>query len=106
MPVRMGPFFTFLYSLFDVPCMAAKPFKIQFVESMNALIISAFGLVAALAWNEAIKAAVKEVFGESDNLVGMLIYAILVTILAVAMTMLISWVSGRTKEKMGYSDDE
>lgn len=63
-------------------------FKVQVLEAMSTL--SAFGLVAALAWNEAIKALIKSVFGSADDLLGMLVCAMIVTILAVFMTILIT----------------
>ncbi|MCL2147881.1 MAG: DUF5654 family protein [Methanomassiliicoccaceae archaeon] len=70
--------------------------KLQFVTTFSALITAAFGLVAALAWNETIKEAVKQVFGENSGLWALLIYAILVTVLAVIMTI---WIS-RTAKKL------
>ena len=79
----------------------AKPFKLQFLESLTALIVAAFGLVAALAWNETIKKAVSTIFGTEDELWGLLVYAVLVTILAVAATMLITWASNRVKSRIG-----
>ncbi|MDR0508818.1 MAG: DUF5654 family protein [Candidatus Methanoplasma sp.] len=63
--------------------------KLQFVTTFSALITAAFGLVAALAWNEAIKAAVGMFFDTKNEIWGMLIYAILVTILAVVVTVII-----------------
>ena len=65
-------------------------FVVQVLEAMSALIISAFSLVAALAWNEAIKAIIKELFGSSDDLAGLIVYAIIVTVLAVIMAILIT----------------
>jgi hypothetical protein len=56
--------------------------------------------VAALSWNEAIKAAVAEAFGAADDLMGMMIYAIIVTILAVIMTILIARTLAKAKEKL------
>ena len=66
------------------------PMKILIVDKMSALITAAFGLVAALAWNEAIKAIFKEVFGSSDTIAPMLAYAITVTVLAVILTILVA----------------
>ncbi len=83
-----------------------KPFKLQFLESLSALIISAFGLVAALAWNDAIQSAVSAVFDDDDSLVGKTIYALLVTCLAVAMTMIITRATVRTKAAIAASDDK
>ncbi|MCL2031855.1 MAG: DUF5654 family protein [Methanomassiliicoccaceae archaeon] len=70
--------------------------KLQFVTTFSALITAAFGLVAALAWNEAIKEAVKQVFGENSGLWALFIYAILVTVMAVIMTI---WIA-RTSKKL------
>lgn len=67
-----------------------KETKLQFVTTFSALITAAFGLVAALAWNEAIKTAVGNVFGSDGSVWGLLVYAILVTILAVIMVILIT----------------
>ena len=77
-----------------------KKFNIQVLETFAALITSAFGLVAALSWNEAIKAAVAEIFGTANDLMGMAIYAIIVTILAVIMTILIARTLAKAKEKL------
>ena len=77
--------------------MASNELKVQLLETFAALITAAFGLVAALAWNETIKKAVAEVFGSSDDLVGLLVYAIIVTVLAVIMTMLIARALGKAK---------
>jgi len=49
-----------------------------------------FGLVAALAWNGAIRAIFVKVFGTAETIVGMLIYVVVVTIIAVIATMIIT----------------
>ena len=64
--------------------------KIVIVDKMSALITAAFGLVAALAWNEAIKAIFKEIFGSADSVAPLLAYAITVTIVAVILTILVA----------------
>lgn len=53
------------------------------IQSMITLAAAALGLVCALAWNEAIKAAMKTILGEDDSLAGLFTYAILATLLAV-----------------------
>jgi hypothetical protein len=58
-----------------------------------------FGLVAALAWNGAIKAIFLKVFGESEGIGPMLVYAILVTIIAVIVTIQIGKASERAKKE-------
>ena len=72
-------------------------FKIQLLETTAALITAAFGLVAALAWNETIKSIIAVCFSSADTIWGNLIYAIIVTIIAVAATMLIARSIGKLK---------
>jgi hypothetical protein len=55
-----------------------------FIQTMIALASASFGLVAALAWNEAIKATLVQL-GLGENLVGLYSYAILATVLAIAV---------------------
>ncbi|NLL94493.1 MAG: hypothetical protein GX224_01860 [Thermoplasmatales archaeon] len=81
--------------------MGKEEFKVQLLETFAALITAAFGLVAALAWNETIKSAVAKVFTGGDDLIGLFVYAIIVTILAVIMTMLIARSLNKAKEKLG-----
>ncbi len=61
--------------------------KKDVLEKLNALVIAAFGLVAALAWNTAIQEIFKRVFGTASGLMAMIFYAILVTVIAVWVTM-------------------
>lgn len=77
--------------------MKSKDFKIKVVETFAALITSAFGLVAALAWNETIKAGVAMVFDSGNDIWGLLIYAVLVTFLAIIMTLFIAWQADKLK---------
>ncbi|MFO7872430.1 MAG: DUF5654 family protein [Candidatus Undinarchaeales archaeon] len=73
-----------------------KKLKKELVEKMSTLVTAAFGLVAALAWNDAIKAVFNRVFEKPDHVLAMLSYAVFVTILAVLITL---WV-GKTAEKL------
>lgn len=67
-----------------------EPMKVIVLDKIAALVTAAFGLVAALAWNEAIKAIFKEIFGEADSIGPLLIYAIVVTIAAVILTIIVA----------------
>ena len=60
--------------------------KKEVIEKLAALITAAFGLVAALAWNDTIRLIFQSIFGEQSNIIAMLIYAIIVTLLAVFIT--------------------
>ena len=68
-----------------------------FIQTMITLASASLGLVAALAWNEAIKATIQWVFGTSDSLAGLYTYAILATVLAVVVLTLLA----RTATRIG-----
>lgn len=74
--------------------------SVDVIDKLAALITAAFGLVAALAWNSAIQAIFKEVFGSQSDIPAMLGYAAFVTIIAVVFTVWIGYVSGKTKEQV------
>ncbi|MFH2028547.1 MAG: DUF5654 family protein [Nanoarchaeota archaeon] len=72
----------------------------EIIEKLTALITAAFGLVAALAWNDAIKALFVGPCGSENagalcklSSGGPWVYAIIVTILAVVATVWIAKVA-------------
>ena len=69
--------------------------KSEILDKLAALITAAFGLVAALAWNGAIRAIFEKVFGSADNIAAMLVYAVIVTLIAVFVTI---WVARAVKK--------
>jgi len=57
-----------------------KEMRGAFLSKAFTLMLAGFGLVAALAWNDAIQTLVKQVFGEtSGGIIAKFIYALLVT---------------------------
>lgn len=56
-------------------------------ERMLTLILAGFGLVAALAWNDAIQTLFKVLFPKSEGVIGKFIYAIIVTIIVVIISL-------------------
>jgi uncharacterized membrane protein len=67
----------------------------EVIEKIAALITAAFGLIAALAWNTAIQEIFRLIFGDQSGVLAMIFYAIVVTIIAVVVTI---WI-GRVAEK-------
>lgn len=67
-----------------------------FLQTMIALASASFGLVAALAWNEAIKKALG-LLGLGDSLAGLFAYAIIATVLAVVV---LAWL-GKLAARVG-----
>lgn len=76
----------------------------EVLKQMIVLATSAFGLVAALAWNSAIQELFKRVFGPSSGLISMFVYAILVTVIAVMVTTRLSRMAERFNDKDGSPD--
>lgn len=64
------------------------------LQTMIALASASLGLVAALAWNEAIKATLAKL-GLGDSLAGLYTYAILATVLAVVVLSVLGRLSAR-----------
>ena len=71
--------------------------KIEVLDKIAALLTAAFGLVAALAWNGAIRAIFEHFFGTADNIPAMLSYAVIITIIAVLVTIWIARMVKRAK---------
>ena len=65
-----------------------------FVQTMISLASASLGLVAALAWNEAIKQTLT-LLGLGENLAGLYSYAILATAIAVIVLSLLGRIAAR-----------
>jgi hypothetical protein len=76
-----------------------KKLQSEILDKFSTLITSAFGFVAALAWNGAIQAIFRQIFGTPDAIVPMLTYAILVTVIAVVATIYVSRLAEKYKMK-------
>lgn len=73
-----------------------KKVRIELIEKLSTLITAAFGLVAALAWNSAIQNIFNLFFKNNSGLVAQIIYAVVVTVIAVYVTFLL----GRAKSSL------
>jgi uncharacterized BrkB/YihY/UPF0761 family membrane protein len=65
------------------------------MQSCIALASAALGLVAALAWNDAIKALMKEIWGENEGLAALFTYAILATVIAVVVVLVLANIASK-----------
>lgn len=65
------------------------------METILALITTAFAFVAGEAWNSAIQKLIENFIGTGDAIPSLFTYAIIVTIIAVIVTVLIARVAGR-----------
>ena len=80
-----------------------KAFHIELIERMVALSTSGFGLVAALAWNNVIQEFVRnylnKILPSGSGIFSLLIYAIIITVLAVVVTYQLSKLQRRIAEE-------
>lgn len=72
-----------------------RKLHIEIVRQMLTLATSGFGLVAALAWNNVIQEFVKNYIqklipGKDTSILSLFIYAVIVTVLAVLVTLQLS----------------
>jgi hypothetical protein len=65
------------------------------IQTMITLASASLGLVAALAWNEAIKETIKQVLGTGESLAGLYTYAVLATLIAVVVLIMLARAASR-----------
>ena len=79
-----------------------EPLQIQILEKMSQLMTAAFGLVAALAWNDAMKRVIADHFGSTAPLKIMFLYAVGITAIAVIASLWIANVTHKVKAALGH----
>ena len=75
--------------------MASKQFMQMILQSLITLASASLGLIAALAWNDAIKATIKKIFETDDSLAGLYTYAILATVTAVVVVLVLARIAAK-----------
>lgn len=76
-----------------------RSMKIEIVEKLSTLMAAGFGLVAALAWNDAIQALFQAIFPTASNVAAKFIYAALITILVVIITTRLARLADKLKKE-------
>lgn len=80
-----------------------KKVSVEIVTQMLSLATSGFGLVAALAWNSVIQSFVTNYIAKwlpnGSGIISLLIYAVVVTILAVLVTLQLSKLKERLENR-------
>ena len=83
----------------QTPTQRKKRITIEVLTQMITLSTSGFGLVAALAWNsfiqEVVNSYVKKILPSGSGSISLLIYAVIVTALAVFVTLQLSKIKDR-----------
>ena len=69
-----------------------------YLQTMISLASAAFGVVAALAWNSAITALVRQIFGSGAQVISLFLYAIIITVIAVIVMVNLGKVAERTAQ--------
>ncbi|HBU27823.1 TPA: hypothetical protein DEB00_01770 [Candidatus Uhrbacteria bacterium] len=70
--------------------------KAEASTRITGYVLASFGLVAGLAWNEAIKALIEQIFpAPADSILAKLVYATVVTIFVIAVTIIVTHVTKR-----------
>ena len=59
-----------------------RSLRVNFIERIVTIVIAGLGLIAVLAWDDALKHLFHELFAEESTLVQEFLYAIVLTILA------------------------
>ena len=73
--------------------------RVEILSRMIDLATAGFGLVAALAWNDAIKALFDAIFPKAGNLIAQFLYAVIITVFVVLITLKLGKMMERTKQE-------
>jgi hypothetical protein len=74
-------------------------FKKELLEKINTLFIGALGLVAALAWNDAVQALFKQIFKDQSGVFAKFAYAVIITIIVVFVSWRLMKMTNKNEEK-------
>ena len=74
----------------------------EVLDKIVQLLTAAFGLVAALAWNEAVQGLFRALFPEAGDLLAKFVYAVVVTAVVVFVTIRL----GRLSERLKKDEEE
>lgn len=86
-----------------------KKYQLEVVRQIIKLSTAGFGLVAALAWNQLIRTTIdtfiKPKLGASSEIFSLVIYAIVVTLLAVLITIQLGRLEAKIQEDLNKTKD-
>jgi len=83
----------------------AAELRYETIKTFSTLLTSAFGLVAAFAWNDTVKEAIDRYISPGQGLKSQLLYAILVTILAIIISFQLGKLTQRYKVEEEKEDE-
>lgn len=71
----------------------------QFSNRVITLIIASLGLTTALAWDDTLKELFHAIFGVNDTLGSKLLYSVLITLIAVSITLILARMLHNSEKK-------
>jgi hypothetical protein len=80
--------------------MSQKSLRLEILEKISQLATAGFGLVAALAWNDAIQSLFKLIFPQQSEVWAKFGYAVIITVIVVIITMKLSDLINKVKEQI------
>lgn len=75
-----------------------RSLRLEVVEKMSSLAAAGLGLVAALAWNDAIQTLFTLLFGQASGIVAKFVYAVIITTIVVLVTIRLSRLANHLKD--------
>lgn len=71
----------------------------EYFKTVATMLTGAFGLVAALAWNDLIKRIIDHYISPGSGVISQLLYAVLVTIIVVLVTLELGRIAQKVDDK-------
>jgi len=71
----------------------------NFKERVLTIVIASLGLIAALAWDEALRHLFEIIFGASGTLAEQLSYAVIITVIAAVISVYLGKIYSKREEK-------
>jgi len=72
-----------------------RAFKAEFFKTVSTMVVAAFSLVAALAWNNAITETLQRYLNPGSRILSWFLYAVIVTLIAVLVTYYVGRISAK-----------
>ncbi|HLD86341.1 MAG TPA: DUF5654 family protein [Patescibacteria group bacterium] len=80
--------------------MSQKSLKLELLEKISQLATAGLGLVAALAWNDAIQSLFKIIFPQQSEVWAKFGYAVLITVIVVFITLKLGDLINKVKQQL------
>lgn len=79
-----------------------KSLRLEILDKLSTLVTAGFGLVAALAWNDAIQSFFQYLFPEQSTIIAKFVYAVVITGLIVLVTTKLGQLIDKVKREIHH----